>query len=396
MDAEIIGKWVALAASIVAAGQAGTTWVDGYSKEKISRQEAQQNVELAAIKERSELSKTYLEILLESETDLGDRILVFDALGGLDGHPLQAWAKKRSEEAARHQQKIAENTLALQKALEAAQSTERDISALKLEAERLAADWQLAMSSGEYASASELRNSLENVYKTLSDKNAEKAVADIQVASVKIEVTQGQSTSQPGEALPRADGEAIVAFIDKVTPTLLYPYFSEAARGRIDENYVYLQNAFKEFQVSDPRLIAITIATLAVEVPGFNAYEEPEASAKQYEGSQLLGNVKPGDGLKFRGRGYVGITGRQNYSAMAKRLGLPSLLEIPEDAAKPEVASRIALAWIMDRKASYLASIESNDFIRAGRLVRGGRLKPVEQERYEAIYSSLVVKLTDT
>ncbi|WP_068955695.1 hypothetical protein [Pararhizobium polonicum] len=396
MDADGLGKWAALAAAVIATGQAGTTWVDGYYKEQTAKQEAIQNLELAAIKERSDLSKVYLDILLAADTDVQDRALVYDALSELKGHPLQPWAKKRAEVAATYIAQVEKNLAERQKAMSIREDTEREIVSLKLEAESLRSELNVAFANNDDAKIVELRGLILTVYQTLSQKEAAKSVADIQVAAV----LEKSSTDPQGAPVETAsaenlDGQAVIVLSQKVTAKFLYPYFAENAKPRLDEDFVYLQNALKEFKVSDPRLVAIILATLAIETPSFNAYEEPAAAGERYEGSDGLGNTQPGDGVKFRGRGYVGITGRQNYTAMASRLGFPSLLDVPEDAKKPEVAARIALAWIMDRQKSYIASIESNDFVRAGRLVRGGRLKPQEQERYESIYHSVFAKLTD-
>lgn len=58
--------------------------------------------------------------------------------------------------------------------------------------------------------------------------------------------------------------------------------------------------------------------------------------------AKLLGNTDAGDGVKYKGRGYLQITGRYNYAKAGKALGLdlednPQLLEDPEIAAQVSI-----------------------------------------------------------
>lgn len=58
--------------------------------------------------------------------------------------------------------------------------------------------------------------------------------------------------------------------------------------------------------------------------------------------AKILGNKHPGDGARYHGRGFIQITGRDNYRMAGEALGLP-LEQHPEMAAKPDVAAKIAV-----------------------------------------------------
>lgn len=61
-----------------------------------------------------------------------------------------------------------------------------------------------------------------------------------------------------------------------------------------------------------------------------------------------LGNEKPGDGMRYKGRGYIHLTGRDNYQLAGRALGLP-LEKNPELAARPDIAAAIAIWYWQQR-----------------------------------------------
>ena len=58
--------------------------------------------------------------------------------------------------------------------------------------------------------------------------------------------------------------------------------------------------------------------------------------------AKILGNTHPGDGERYFGRGFVQITGRDNYRMAGEYLGI-DLLKHPELAARPDIAAKIAV-----------------------------------------------------
>lgn len=98
-------------------------------------------------------------------------------------------------------------------------------------------------------------------------------------------------------------------------------------------------------------------------------YVRELASGQAYEGRKDLGNTEKGDGVKFKGRGLIQITGRTNYTNVGKDLGLdlisnPELLELPENAVKSAV-----WFWTKKRLNTYA---DIPDFQKITRIINGG------------------------
>lgn len=84
----------------------------------------------------------------------------------------------------------------------------------------------------------------------------------------------------------------------------------------------------------DPRWLAYALATTFHETDRTMRPIEEYASGEAYEGRQDLGNIHRGDGRKYKGRGYVQLTGRGNYT----RYGIA---DNPDAALEPARAAAI-------------------------------------------------------
>lgn len=124
----------------------------------------------------------------------------------------------------------------------------------------------------------------------------------------------------------------------------------------LHQKYKSLLNSY---HVNTPLRIAHFMAQIEHESGGFKYLKELGNNAyfEKYEGRKDLGNVNKGDGLRFKGRGYIQITGRSNYTVLSKDTRIdfinhPELLE-------QEANGMISALWFWNtRKLNVLADLD--------------------------------------
>jgi putative chitinase len=113
------------------------------------------------------------------------------------------------------------------------------------------------------------------------------------------------------------------------------------------------------------------IAQIAHESGQFN-YVTEIASGSAYEGRKDLGNTIVGDGVKFKGRGLIQITGRANYGLCSTALTGSShtFIDNPELLATPLYACLSAGWYWNSRGLNTLADM--GDFMGITKRINGG------------------------
>ncbi len=171
------------------------------------------------------------------------------------------------------------------------------------------------------------------------------------------------------------DGTAAVS-IDKLrrlTPTARPDILAAVAAG--------FDTTAPGFGLADsPARICHFLAQAAHESMGFSRLRELGGPAyfRRYEGRADLGNVTPGDGVKFHGRGIFQLTGRRNYTKMGERLNV-NLADNPDAAMEPALSYRIACLFWSDHKLNTFA--DADDIKGITRRINGGENGLAERTR---------------
>lgn len=112
--------------------------------------------------------------------------------------------------------------------------------------------------------------------------------------------------------------------------------FPNAPKNAAEAFVPHLNDTLALYDITTKERIAMFLGQVGHESGEFR-YVREIASGSAYEGREDLGNTQPGDGRRFKGRGLIQVTGRANYLACGKELGLdlikhPELLETPHYA----------------------------------------------------------------
>lgn len=147
----------------------------------------------------------------------------------------------------------------------------------------------------------------------------------------------------------------------------IMPY---ATDENVNKFLPYLNDTMRTFEINTPLRQAHFLAQLGHE-SGSLRYVRELASGKAYEGRKDLGNVQPGDGVMYKGRGLIQLTGRANYEAFNGFLDDDvDVVEHPAKVEEPELATLVAGWFWWKNNLNKLA--DKDDVVAVTKRVNGG------------------------
>jgi predicted chitinase len=173
-----------------------------------------------------------------------------------------------------------------------------------------------------------------------------------------------------------------ISVIHSVTPKLVAKLFPQTPIKNIEINLPYILRALESDQLIDKHMVLMALATIRSETASFRPINEYESRYNTsglshpfdlYDMRSDLGNKDYPDGEKFRGRGFIQLTGRFNYTKYSNSLGLgEDLVQHPEKANDPDIAAKLLARFLKDKEAGIRRALANNDLKTARRLVNGG------------------------
>jgi len=218
-------------------------------------------------------------------------------------------------------------------------------------------------------------------------------------------------------------------FIDNISTSEVEALFPLGARANVRRNWPEVKRQLKALGITEKSLVLYALGTILAENAKFTSAPERSSTHSQsldkagYQGIQDPGTIRPygaydstmrvsksrviinkhlgnafypgkdenlmrsrhgmpltedlNHGEKYRGRGYIQLTGKYNYEVMQKRVGKRLGLDLvsdPEAAEDPTIAAKILAQFIFMRRDQISVAMRGRDYKAARRAVNSGGL----------------------
>lgn len=160
----------------------------------------------------------------------------------------------------------------------------------------------------------------------------------------------------------------------------VYLMCPDSPRKNIDKYWPMIQQHLEKRGLAGEIFLRLAIATVYTETRGFTPLTEFKSKYNTspgghpydlYDSRADLGNQGAPDGDRFKGRGFIQLTGRENYRVFGEKLSV-DLLGNPELANSPDVAAAVLCEYIKKRESMFASALSSGDLAKARKLVNGG------------------------
>jgi len=177
-------------------------------------------------------------------------------------------------------------------------------------------------------------------------------------------------------------GDESASVIPLITVSIVSKMFPSTRVDNIKTNLPFVLQALEEAKLTDKNMVLMALATIRAETEGFEPISEFKSSHNtspgghpfdRYDNRTDIGNQGRPDGEKFRGRGFIQLTGRANYKEHGAAIGLGNrLVEDSTLANDPTIAAKLLASFLKKNEISIKSALLKDDLKTARKLVNGG------------------------
>jgi putative chitinase len=188
------------------------------------------------------------------------------------------------------------------------------------------------------------------------------------------------SAASSGGGATAATGAAPA--IPGVTVDIVSKMFPGTPVANIKANLPVVLQALVDAGLADKSMVLMALGTIRAETASFRPISEGISKFNTTPGSHPfnlyddradLGNHGAPDGERFKGRGFVQLTGRANYQQHGAAIGLGNqLIDNPDLANQPDIAAKLLASFIKNKEQKIRNALNAGDLKIARRLVNGG------------------------
>jgi peptidoglycan L-alanyl-D-glutamate endopeptidase CwlK len=203
-------------------------------------------------------------------------------------------------------------------------------------------------------------------------------------------------------ALGIAGAAPVPSVIPGVTVDAVCEMFPQTPRANIEAHLPPVLDALVAPELTEKCMVLMALATIRAETECFAPISEAVSRFNTspgghpfdlYDFRKDLGNQGPPDGQRFKGRGFVQLTGRANYASCGAAVGLgDGLIAQPDLANDPVIAARLLASFLKSREVAIKHALLENDLRAARRLVNGGA---TGFDRFEEAYRRGLLLIPD-
>jgi peptidoglycan L-alanyl-D-glutamate endopeptidase CwlK len=173
----------------------------------------------------------------------------------------------------------------------------------------------------------------------------------------------------------------IPSVIPGVSVQIVSQMFPGTPARNIERHLPAVLQALVAPELVEKSMVLMSLSTIRAETAGFVPIDEGQSRFNTspgghpfdlYDNRRDLGNTGAPDGDRYKGRGFVQLTGRANYAKHGPAIGVPDLITRPELANDPEIAARLLASFIKSKERAIKEALLHDDLKAARRLVNGG------------------------